>query len=429
MKRHLLFLIFAAVVTAGCKKDDNTGHSAIVVSKIILNETTLTLRVGETFRLTATALPENAKDRTVIWSSEGSAATVDSDGLVTAIAEGEAVAIATSGRQKATCTVAVIGPNDITAGFDPEFASILEYKGYIPDAAHISLEDVQDIERIVVSSLPSLTSLRGIEFFSSLTDLDCSRSSLTSLDLSRNTELLNLDCSVCQLTSFDLSHNTKLRGLDCSYFKAGPIDVSNNTELISLVCENCDLASLDISSNTKLRILDCNYNNLTSLDVSNNTKLQELACPNNKLTALDLNSNTELERLECGRNNLSSLDVIRNTELWLLDCHYNKLTSLDVSSNTKLQFLYCEDNNLSSLDVSNGIELFEICCQSNNLASLDLSHNTKLAKFNCHYNPGTNGIFRVTAPWIDNGTIPQYFTTGSWQYDGRTVTIEYIGAE
>ena len=229
MKKHLLFLIFAAVVTAGCKKDDNTGHSVIVVSKIILNETTLTLRVGETFRLTATALPENAEDRTVTWSSEGSAATVDSDGLVTAVAEGKAVVIATSGRQKATCAVAVIGPNDITAGFDPEFASILEYKGYIPDAAHISPEDVQDIERIVVSSLPSLTSLRGIEFFSSLTDLDCSRSNLTSLDLSRNTELLNLDCSVCKLTSLDLSHNTKLRGLDCSYFKAGPIDVSSNT--------------------------------------------------------------------------------------------------------------------------------------------------------------------------------------------------------
>lgn len=91
-----------------------------------------------------------------------------------------------------------------------------------------------------------------------------------------------------------------------------------------------------------------------------------------------------------------------------------------------MQFLSCEDNNLSSLDVSNGIKLFEISCESNNLTSLDISSNTELAMFNCDSNPGENGIFRVTAPWIDKGAIPQYFATGSWQYDGRTVTIEYV---
>ncbi len=48
-----------------------------------------TLKAGETVQLTATVLPENATDKSVIWSSSDTAiATVSEEGLVTAISEG-----------------------------------------------------------------------------------------------------------------------------------------------------------------------------------------------------------------------------------------------------------------------------------------------------------------------------------------------------
>ncbi len=58
--------------------------------------------------------------------------------------------------------------------------------------------------------------MRGIEYFTKLTDLRCYNNQLNSLDISNNTELTDLDCDNNQLTSLDISNNTKLRYLYCS---------------------------------------------------------------------------------------------------------------------------------------------------------------------------------------------------------------------
>lgn len=56
-----------------------------------------TVFVGDTFTITATVKPEDAFNRTVTWrSSDPSIATVDENGTVTAIAEGEAIITAES---------------------------------------------------------------------------------------------------------------------------------------------------------------------------------------------------------------------------------------------------------------------------------------------------------------------------------------------
>jgi hypothetical protein len=75
-------------------------------------EATLT-EVGETLTLTATVLPEDATEGSVVWSSSDEAvATVNASGVVTAVAEGVAEITATAGRAtgKATITVAIDTP-------------------------------------------------------------------------------------------------------------------------------------------------------------------------------------------------------------------------------------------------------------------------------------------------------------------------------
>ena len=70
---------------------------------------------GETLQLTATVSPEDATDKSVSWSSsDENVATVDADGLVTAVAAGDVTITATtSGNQSAdiklTVTVATTG--------------------------------------------------------------------------------------------------------------------------------------------------------------------------------------------------------------------------------------------------------------------------------------------------------------------------------
>ena len=65
---------------------------AAPVSGVELSEENVRLAAGETTVLTATVLPENALEQGVNWqSSNESVATVDADGKVSAVAEGEAV--------------------------------------------------------------------------------------------------------------------------------------------------------------------------------------------------------------------------------------------------------------------------------------------------------------------------------------------------
>ena len=82
--------------------------SAVPVTSISLDKTTLALAEQDTYQLTATVKPDNATDKTVTWSTSNPAvATVFSNGLVTAKAEGSATITAKAGDKSATCEVTV----------------------------------------------------------------------------------------------------------------------------------------------------------------------------------------------------------------------------------------------------------------------------------------------------------------------------------
>ncbi len=103
----------SAVVTAtaggkSAKCTVTVQNGTVAVESITLSEETLTLTEGATFQLTATVMPDNATDKTVIWNtSDGSIVTVSEDGLVTAVAEGTATIIASAGGQSTQCEVTV----------------------------------------------------------------------------------------------------------------------------------------------------------------------------------------------------------------------------------------------------------------------------------------------------------------------------------
>ncbi|GHT72451.1 hypothetical protein AGMMS50262_01160 [Bacteroidia bacterium] len=82
----------------------------ITSDSISLDKTTLSFeKAGETAQLTATVLPDNADDKTVVWQSINNAvATVSETGLVTAVAVGNAEITAYTGNGfSATCKVTV----------------------------------------------------------------------------------------------------------------------------------------------------------------------------------------------------------------------------------------------------------------------------------------------------------------------------------
>lgn len=81
----------------------------VKVSAIILNSASLEMAEGETFKLNATVSPDNATDKTVIWSSSDASIANVEDGMVTAVKAGTATITVSSrdGGAKASCTVTI----------------------------------------------------------------------------------------------------------------------------------------------------------------------------------------------------------------------------------------------------------------------------------------------------------------------------------
>ncbi|WP_239023302.1 Ig-like domain-containing protein [Flavobacterium endoglycinae] len=89
--------------------DSNPG-TGVAVTTVSLSPTTASLNVGGTQQLTPTVLPSNATNKSVTYSSNNtSVATVNTSGLITAVANGTATITVTTvdGSKTSTCTVTV----------------------------------------------------------------------------------------------------------------------------------------------------------------------------------------------------------------------------------------------------------------------------------------------------------------------------------
>lgn len=108
-----------------------SSSSGTPVTSVSLNKTSTTLEIGGTETLTATIEPDNATNKKVTWSSDAtSVATVDEDGLVTAVAAGTATITVTTadGNKTATCAVTV---NAASGGGDVYY--LIPYSANVAD--------------------------------------------------------------------------------------------------------------------------------------------------------------------------------------------------------------------------------------------------------------------------------------------------------
>ncbi len=99
-------------VCSKCGAEETRAISKLEPVEVIdieLDITQKSLNVGDTFTLTATIKPNDATNKSVTWSSsDTSVATVDENGVVTAVSEGTATITATaSNGVEASCTVTV----------------------------------------------------------------------------------------------------------------------------------------------------------------------------------------------------------------------------------------------------------------------------------------------------------------------------------
>lgn len=102
-------------VTASC-----TVQVTVALSSIVLDNSELTVNIGETSKLVATFEPENATVTEIVWqTSDQKIVSVDQNGNLTAVGVGEAIISASTpdGELTASCIVTVIDPS-VSIGFE-----------------------------------------------------------------------------------------------------------------------------------------------------------------------------------------------------------------------------------------------------------------------------------------------------------------------
>lgn len=105
----------------------------ISVESITLNKPQLSLVKGATETLTATVLPTTATDKTVIWESSDTAVATVENGVVTAVAAGNATITAKAGEKTATCAVTVTNPSNSGSSSGGGGSSTPRYAVTVPD--------------------------------------------------------------------------------------------------------------------------------------------------------------------------------------------------------------------------------------------------------------------------------------------------------
>ena len=145
---------------------------------------------------------------------------------------------------------------------------------------YVFTENIEDLTFLNLSGR-EISDLTGIEDFISLTTLNFDENSISEVDLSNNTLLINLDASNNLLSEIDISFLSGLTNLN----------VSNN-----------NLSQLSFDANLGLVDLDISINMFTNLNVDGLVDLEELNCASNQLSSLSVTQNPNLTLLFCQSN-------------------------------------------------------------------------------------------------------------------------------
>lgn len=120
----LAILMAASMFFVAC----NNGGDEVTVTNLTLDKQTASVKVGETVTITATVEPSGAAD--VKWESTNTAVATVSNGVVTGVAEGNAIIAATAGSKTASCVVTVTKEGTGTEPVDPSLHPSLQGSEY-----------------------------------------------------------------------------------------------------------------------------------------------------------------------------------------------------------------------------------------------------------------------------------------------------------
>lgn len=250
-------------------------------------------------------------------------------------------------------------------------------------------------------------SIKGVEYFYNLENLNCRGHKIKEIDLSRNTKLKVLNLWGNNIKEIDLSKNVNLIELNCFDNKLTGIDLKNNSKLEKVEISFL-LGVLDLSNSASLKELDArgitylNVEGCTALknlhaetdeiNVTNCIELEILSSCNSTFSEIDISSCKNLKYLYLGSKKLKKLDVSQNKELLIISCDDSEcLNELDLINNDKLTDLQLSIP-LKKINFPMDSALKNIFLSESKLEEIDLSEQAKLESFHCRGGDSTSSI-------------------------------------
>lgn len=103
------------------------------------------------------------------------------------------------------------------------------------------------------------------------------------------------------------------------------------TNITNLSANGNSLSSVNVSSNTQLKFIFLDDNNLSGINVQNLPDLEKVSVSNNNISTIDVSTIITLQQLIVDGNNLMQLDVSTNPNLNILDSRDNNISCIRVS--------------------------------------------------------------------------------------------------
>lgn len=220
----------------------------------------------------------------------------------------------------------------------------------------------------------NIASLKGIELFSKLEYLRISGTKITTLDVSKNSQLEELDLIY-------ISDLTEL-------------DISNNQSVKTLIILGTSLASLDLRNCPSLEYVDCSENKLTSVELCNGSALQRFKCESNKTPGyINIGDQPHLWSVDCSNGYWTSINIGDASSLETMDCDGNNLTSLTIGNAPSLTSLICSYNELSVLDVRGCQKIVEI---------VDVKYYGTDGEVACYDKEDSDAYYEYRRLWCDS---------------------------
>lgn len=143
-----------------------------------------------------------------------------------------------------------------------------------------------------------ISNLLGIQYFTGITELDCSHNSIALLDLSKLPKVTKVKADYNDLADVTLAKEAQPESLNLANNNLVTLNLAGYTSVKSLDVSNNKLTTLNLAGLYQLTTLDCSDNALSSFGVEGLVGLETLISDGNAVVSMDVSSLKNLKVLE-----------------------------------------------------------------------------------------------------------------------------------